>query len=151
MEFRPTTGTIPAALPAGVTLEVPANLSDKATRERLSPAALKAYFRIVEKWSLKEQEGTALLGGTSAASYYELKRARNKTLDQDKLTRLSLIVGIYKALNLLFPPPLAHVWVARANTHPMFAGATPLAYMIAGGIPAMVRVRQLLDARRGGR
>jgi hypothetical protein len=149
--ITPSTTVVNPSAPAGVSFEVPANLSDKDTRKRLSPAALKAYFRVVEKWSLKEQEGTALLGGTSAASYYELKRARNKILDQDKLTRLSLIIGIYKSLNLLFPAPLAQVWIARGNSNPMFAGATPLAYMIAGGIPAMVRVRQLLDARRGGR
>jgi hypothetical protein len=32
----------------------------------------------------------------------------------------------------------------------MFGGETPLAYMVKGGVPAMLRVRQLLDARRGG-
>jgi hypothetical protein len=33
----------------------------------------------------------------------------------------------------------------------MFEGETPLQYMIKGGVPAFMRVRQLLDARRGGR
>jgi hypothetical protein len=33
----------------------------------------------------------------------------------------------------------------------MFEGGTPLTYMIKGGLPSMVRVRQLLDSRRGGR
>jgi hypothetical protein len=33
----------------------------------------------------------------------------------------------------------------------MFEGEAPLRYVIKGGVPALVRVRQLLDARRGGR
>jgi hypothetical protein len=36
------------------------------------------------------------------------------------------------------------------NTNPMFGGESPLAYMIKGRMPAMLRVRQLPDARRGG-
>jgi Protein of unknown function (DUF2384) len=37
------------------------------------------------------------------------------------------------------------------NTNPIFGGETPLTYMTKGGVPAMLRVRQLVDARRGGR
>jgi hypothetical protein len=33
----------------------------------------------------------------------------------------------------------------------MFGGDPPVLYMIRGGVPALTRVRQLLDARRGGR
>jgi hypothetical protein len=33
----------------------------------------------------------------------------------------------------------------------MFEGESPLTYMIKAGLPAMLRVRQLLDSRRGGR
>ncbi|HUY14651.1 MAG TPA: hypothetical protein VMX16_13645 [Terriglobia bacterium] len=32
----------------------------------------------------------------------------------------------------------------------MFEGEPPLSYMIKGGVPAIVRVRHRLDARRGG-
>jgi hypothetical protein len=37
------------------------------------------------------------------------------------------------------------------NTNPIFAGRTPLDYILHGGTPAMDVVRRLLDARRGGR
>jgi hypothetical protein len=33
----------------------------------------------------------------------------------------------------------------------MFGGDSPLTYIRRGGIPAVLRIRQLLDARRGGR
>jgi Protein of unknown function (DUF2384) len=38
-----------------------------------------------------------------------------------------------------------------ANTNPIFAGRTPLDYILHGGQQAMEIVRRLLDARRGGR
>jgi hypothetical protein len=40
--------------------------------------------------------------------------------------------------------------VHLANTNAVFAGQTPLAYMIRGGLPAMHTVRRLVDARRAG-
>ena len=40
--------------------------------------------------------------------------------------------------------------VQLPNSNPVFAGETPLKYMVKGGLPALMRVRQLLDARRGG-
>jgi hypothetical protein len=61
-----------------------------------------------------------------------------------------LLVGIFKALNILYSRDLADAWIQLANANTIFAGATPLSYMLKGGLPAMIRVRQLLDARRGG-
>ena len=83
--------------------------------------------------------------------FYQLKSGHKKTLDQDKLTRISLLLGIFKALNILYSRKLADAWVNLPNSNPMFEGEAPLRYVIKGGVPALVRVRQLLDARRGGR
>jgi hypothetical protein len=80
-----------------------------------------------------------------------MKNRAAKTLDTDQLTRVSLLLGIYKALNILYSTKLADEWITLPNTNPMFAGESPLNYLKKGGIPAFVRVRQLLDARRGGR
>ena len=96
-----------------------------------------------------------MIGGISNGSFYQLKRSATKTseaktLDQDKLTRVSLLVGIFKALNILYGTKLADAWVQLPNSNPVFGGQTPLAYMLKGGMPSMLRVRQLLDARRGG-
>ena len=74
----------------------------------------------------------------------------SETLDEDRLTRISLLVGIYKALNILFGRKLADAWITLPNANLMFGGGSPLQYMKKGGIPALLRVRQLLDARRGG-
>jgi len=92
-----------------------------------------------------------LLGGISSGSFYALKNRATKKLDEDQLTRISLLIGIYKALNILYSQKLADAWMTLPSTNPMFGGDSPLSYMKRGGIPALLRVRQLLDARRGGR
>jgi hypothetical protein len=135
---------------AGITWEQPADLSNKLVQERLSPAAIKGFLQLAKCWKLRDEDSRALLGGVSTGSYYSLKRRPRKILDQDKLTRISLLVGIFKALNILYSRKLADAWIQLANTNPMFSGDTPLSYMLKGGVPAMIRVRQILDARRGG-
>ena len=136
---------------AGVAWDQPADLSNEAVIKRLSPAAVKAFLKIVSLWELRDEDARVLLGGISNGAYYELKKRGSKALDQDRLTRISLLTGIFKALNILYSKRLADRWVQLPNANPIFAGKPPLAYMIRGGLPAILRVRQLLDARRGGR
>jgi hypothetical protein len=127
------------------------DLSNKDVVRRLSPTAVKGFLKIAVLWELRDEDARQLLGGMSNGAYYELKKTGSRTLDQDRLTRISLLTGIFKALNILYRKKLADRWVHLPNANPMFGGETALAYMIKGGMPAMVRVRQLLDARRGGR
>jgi hypothetical protein len=86
----------------------------------------------------------------SNGPFYEMKKHPDRLLDTDKLLRISYLVGIFKALNVLYSEALADAWVQRANTGRIFNGATPLGYMSKGGLPALQTVRRLLDARRGG-
>ncbi len=103
----------------------------------------------MDAWQVRDEAARQLLGGVSNGVYYQMKRGQKKTLDQDKLTRISLLIGIFKALNILYGRKLADAWVSLSNSNPMFEGEPPLTYMVQGGVPALVRVRQLLDARRG--
>ena len=133
----------------GYSSQAAPDLSDPATRRRLSPAAVKGFLAIMDKWNLRDPEARQLLGGMSTGSFYALKK-EPRTLDQDTLTRISLLIGIFKALNILYSPKLADAWISLPNTNPIFRGLTPVAYMIQRGQPGMLSVRQLLDARRGG-
>lgn len=129
---------------------VPADLTDRETRARLSGPAVRAFFNIVATWEVKDQDARLLLGGVTNGPYYELKRHPDRVLDTDRLTRVSLLIGIFKALNILYSEPLANTWPRLPNANRLFGGATPLAYMTRGGLPAMLTVRRLLDARRAG-
>ena len=130
------------------------DLSRLEERRRLSGAALKALFNIVKHWQIRDEDARQLLGGISNGAYYQLKQktgASVKTLEQDRLVRISYLIGIFKSLNILYSQRLADQWMQLPNTNPIFAGLTPLDYILRGGTPAMDVVRRLLDARRGGR
>ena len=82
---------------------------------------------------------------------YKMKRnPEGKILDAERLQRISYIVGIYKALRILYGKDLGNRFMHLPNSNRMFNGSTPLEYMKKGGLLAMQDVRRLLDARRGG-
>jgi len=130
--------------------DAPPDLGSRVERERLSAPALKAFFNIMARWKVRDEDARALLGGVTNGPFYELKRNPDRTVDTDRLTRVSYLIGIFKALRILHSPALADQWVHLPNSNPIFAGQTPLAFMIRGGLPAMQLVRRLVDSRRAG-
>lgn len=126
------------------------DLSIKEERERLSRSGLRAFFNIVDHWSIRDEDARQLLGGIAASTFYEYKKNPDRVLDQDKLTRISYLIGIFKDLAILHGEALADRWVSMPNKNRIFGGRTPLEYMIRGGAQSMQVVRRLLDARRGG-
>jgi hypothetical protein len=102
------------------------------------------------QWKVRDEDARALLGGVSNGPFYEMKRNPERLLEPDRLTRISYLIGIYKGLRILHSDPVANEWVHLPNRNPIFAGQTPLAYMVRGGLPAMQIVRRLVDARRAG-
>jgi hypothetical protein len=126
------------------------DLTSRSERDRLSSSALKAFFRIVDRWAIRDEGARFLLGGVSNGPYYTWKKQPERLLDADVLTRISYLIGVFKALNILYGEKLADEWVRLPNSNRIFSGRTPLDYMVRGGVPAMQIVRRLLDARRGG-
>src|SRR5262245_62069008 len=102
-------------LRAGIRWETPADVSDRDVARRLSPAAVRAFLRMTELWKVRDEAARQLLGGMSNGAFYEMKRKAKGTLDQDRLTRVSLLTGIFKALNILYSKNLADHWVQLAN------------------------------------
>ncbi len=118
-------------------------------RDRVA-AVIKAVVRIAESWQLSNAEAAALFDVPSA-TWGRMKAGTFKgLLDQDKVTRASLMIGLFKGLRLLFNGPLTYGWPKTTNSGPGFAGKTPLEVMIDGGIPAMMAVRRHIDGLRGG-
>jgi hypothetical protein len=120
-------------------------------RKRLSGSALIGFFKMMEIWKVRDEDARTLLGGISNGPFYELKKnPKGKVLDVDRMFRVSYLLGIFKAINILHGQELADDWVQLPNSNAMFGGKTPLRYMIDGGLPAMQNVRRLLDARHSG-
>lgn len=125
-------------------------LSTPRARPELAGAGLRTFFNIAQKWGLSDDEARGLLGSPAAAVYSRWKRDREGPVPADTMERISYILGIYKALHLLFTEPSqANSWVRRSNAAPMFGGKSALERMISGRLTDLSAVRQYLDAQRG--
>jgi Protein of unknown function (DUF2384) len=123
---------------------------DPEVRRRLSGPALRTFFNIAAAWRLTVAEQRALLGWPASSTFHKYKAGDYGALSFDTLTRLSLVIGIFKNLQVLYPEvAFADAWVRMPNSHPLFGGRPALATMTDGGIDGLYRVRRLLDARRG--
>lgn len=120
-------------------------------RKRLSASSLIMFFNMMKLWKVRDEDAKLLLGGISNGPFYEMKKnPGNKVLDVDQMFRVSYLLGIFKAINILHGQELADEWIELPNSNILFGGKPPLEYLIAGGLPAMQNVRRLLDGRRGG-
>jgi hypothetical protein len=122
------------------------------TSRDLSAAGLRAFFNIAQAWGLNTDEQMTLLGSPGRSTFFKWKAApENAGLKHDTLERLSYLLGIYKALQILLPDSSASdAWVKKPNTAPLFGGKSALQRMLGGNISDLLAVRQYLDARRGG-
>ncbi len=120
-------------------------------RKGLSGPALRTFFRIADIWNLSAGEQMTLLGLTARSTFFKWKKNPNTVLPKDTLERISYILGVYKALQILLPnEQAADEWVRRPNTAPPFAGQSALDRMLSGQVADLFVVRQYLDAQRGG-
>jgi hypothetical protein len=128
----------------------PEQRADPAIRRRLSGPALRTFFRVAEAWSLSVAEQRALLGWPAPSTFHKYKSGDSGTLTFDMLTRISTVLGIYKALHILYPDAsLADRWVRLPNAHALFGGRPALTLMTEAGLDGLLQTRRLLDARRG--
>ena len=125
-----------------------AEIVETGVRDR-DRAGLRAFFRIMELWGANNDQAQSLLGKPARATFFKWKRGEAGTLPHDTVCRISYILGIYKALQILYPDPaLADRWVSASNRE--FCGQSPLDRMAAGDIADLAAVRDYLDAARGG-
>ncbi len=127
------------------------DLTDLATRRRLTASAVPAVLTLTGLWHLTDQQTADLLGGVSVSTVRRWRRQAPDDLGIDGLTRASYLLGIYRALHVILDDPNADAWMTTPNAAALFGGRTPLAVVTRGGILALDRVRAHLDAVRGGR
>jgi hypothetical protein len=131
-------------------VDVPAVRTDPAVRRRLSEPALRTFFNVARAWGLSATEERALLGWPPSSTFHKYKSGDAGVLSFDTLTRISLVLGIYKALQVLYvEPAFADGWMRMPNTNALFGGAAPIAFASANGIDGLLQLRRLLDGRRG--
>jgi hypothetical protein len=116
-----------------------------------SGPALRTFFKIAQCWDLNVEEQIKLLGGPTRAAFFKWKQEQDGRLTPDALERVSYILGIFKAINILLPDEAAaDAWIKKPNDAPIFGGASALDRMLSGDVADLRLVRQYLDAQRGG-
>ncbi|MDX1515634.1 MAG: MbcA/ParS/Xre antitoxin family protein [Woeseiaceae bacterium] len=110
--------------------------------------ALKAFFAIAGEWQLSRDQAMTLLGSPSERTFYRWRAGKVSSLPKDTLERISVLLGIYKAIHILLPEAdRANEYVHRPNA--AFGGDSALSVMLRGRVEHLYRVRRHLDAWRG--
>jgi hypothetical protein len=123
-----------------------------AAERHLAGPALRAFFRISALWGLDTAQERTLLGHPAPSTFFKWKKdPQAANVSRDVLERISYVLGIFKALEILFPDPArADAWLRRGNDAPLFGGRSALERMLSGNVADLFVVRQYLDAQRGG-
>lgn len=133
---------------------VPAAM-DAGERARVSGPGLRTFKSIADRWDLTEEQRRLLLGLPPRSTYHAWIRkaldGKNPILPLDTLLRISAVLGIHKALAILFPrPDEAMTWLKGSHRGALFGGQSPLDLMLSGTQDGLLSVRRYLDAWRGG-
>ena len=108
------------AQPAPPDVPATADRQNPAVRRRLSAPALRTFFHVARAWALSTTEERALLGWPPTSTFHKYKSGDAGVLSFDTLTRISLVLGIYKALQLLYPEAaFADRWMRMPNANPL--------------------------------
>ena len=111
-------------------------------------AMQRAFVNLADVWGLTDDQAAILMGDISVRTYRRWKVGDLGRAGVDTAARLSNLMGIHKALRLLFKEPArGYGWIKRSND--VFGGASALDVMLGGQITDIMRVRRYLDAVRG--
>lgn len=108
----------------------------------------RAFVNLAQLWELTDEQAATLMGDISVRTWQRWKKGDLGRASVDTAARLSNIMGIHKALRLLFKEPgRGYGWIKRPNE--AFEGAPALDVMLRGQLTDLMRVRRYLDTARG--
>ena len=111
-------------------------------------AMFRAALNLFRQWSVTDENAAVLLD-LPVRSYRRWKAGEVGRIDRDTKARLSNLMGIHKALRIIFSEPQrGYAWIQAPNS--AFAGRTALEVMLGGELTDLMRVRRYLDSERGG-
>lgn len=129
-----------------VDTEVPPFAPEPITNEEAG-AMFRAVLNLFGKWGLSDEQAAILLDAP-IRTYRRWKAGDLGRIDRDGKARLSNIMGIHKALRIIFQEPQrGYGWIKAPNE--AFGGRSALAVMLGGELTDLMRVRRYLDAERG--
>ncbi len=107
----------------------------------------RAALNLFNHWNLNDEQSATLLA-LQDRTYARWKAGQVGRIDRDLKARLSNLMGIHKALRIVFQEAhRGYRWVGAPNE--AFGGRSALDVMLGGELTDLMRVRRLLDAERG--
>ena len=120
---------------------------DPVTQDEAA-AMFRAALNLFGKWELTDEQAATLLD-MPVRTFRRWKAEGPGRISRDGRARLSNLMGIHKALRIIFTEPQrGGAWIRTGNS--AFAGASALEVMLGGELTDIMRVRRYLDAERGG-
>jgi uncharacterized protein (DUF2384 family) len=121
------------------------------TPEPISDAEAAAMFRaacnLFRFWNVTDEQAATLLD-LPVRTYRRWKAGEIGRISRDGKARLSNLMGIHKALRIIFrEPQRGYDWIKKPNA--AFAARSALEVMLGGELTDLMRVRRYLDAERG--
>ena len=126
----------------------PRDFAPAAITDAEGAAAFRVALNLFRLWSVTD-ENAAILLDLPIRSYRRWKAGEIGRIDRDAKARLSNLMGIHKALRIIFrEPQRGYAWIQAPNA--AFGGRTALEVMLGGELTDLMRVRRYLDSERGG-
>ena len=127
----------------------PAKVVDPSS-PRAAQVAIGAMSELGKLWEISTTQLLNLLG-LSQTSFYRFKNGTSSSgLDLSTQERVSYLLRIQGALEVLLPREQADRWVSLPNTAPLFGGRSALEHMLGGQVGDLKEVADYLDSQRGG-
>ena len=121
--------------------------ADPVTQDEAA-AMFRAALSLFGKWELTDEQAATLLD-MPVRTFRRWKAEGAGRISRDGRARLSNLMGIHKALRIIFTEPQrGYAWMRTGNS--VFAGASALDVMLGGELTDIMRVRRYMDAERGG-
>ncbi|HMQ58305.1 MAG TPA: MbcA/ParS/Xre antitoxin family protein [Rhizobiaceae bacterium] len=110
-------------------------------------AMFRAALNLFRLWRLTDADA-ALLLDLPLRTFRRWKGGDCGRIGRDGKARLSNLMGIHKALRIIFAEPQrGYCWISQPNA--AFGGKSALDVMRGGELTDIMRVRRYLDAERG--
>jgi uncharacterized protein (DUF2384 family) len=111
-------------------------------------AMFRAALNLFRRWGLTDDQAAVILD-LNRRTYARWKAGEIGRMGRDGKARLSNLMGIHKALKIVFHDAArGYSWIKAPNE--AFNGKSALDVMLGGELTDLMRVRRYLDAERGG-
>ncbi|HEX2136440.1 MAG TPA: antitoxin Xre-like helix-turn-helix domain-containing protein [Microvirga sp.] len=126
----------------------PRPFSPEPITDEEAAAMFRAALNLFRLWGVTDDQAAVILD-LPRRTFARRKAGHIGRIGRDGKARLSNLMGIHKALKIVFREPTrGYAWIKSSNE--AFGGRSALEVMLGGELTDLMRVRRYLDAERGG-